>query len=166
MPLPIYSELSSKPEYKALSTDEQESVTSSYFTDFAAENPDQADYVKSQQADALALIQSRKGLDDEAPVQRRFKDAQIESLKFNLAVRDGQRSGKITKDNWDDVMASAPKNANIKFPDAENMQTLKDLALDGAIFTPEKLKNKIGFSDRSTEEYRSQYGQIRNGLAK
>ena len=178
MPLPTFTDIAAKDErFKSLPADKKLIFAERYWEKYAQENPDDTDYLEKQKADSLTYIADKAELEDAAPVQKRFIEAGLEATKFNLALRDGIKSGKINSDEaprltgeWEltqrERQDQAVKTAN--FFREDNSKTLGDLsalARDAAVFTPEKLTNKIGFSDRSTEEYKGQYESTRNAVA-
>lgn len=178
MPLPTFTDIAAKDErFKSLPPDKKLIFAERYWEKYAQENPDDIDYLEKQKADSLTYIADKAELEDAAPVQKRFIEAGLEATKFNLALRDGIKSGKINPDEaprltgeWEltqrERQDQAVKTAN--FFREDNSKTLGDLsalARDAAVFTPEKLTNKIGFSDRSTEEYKGQYESTRNAVA-
>lgn len=178
MPLPTFTDIAAKDErFKSLPADKKLIFAERYWEKYAQENPDDTDYLEKQKADSLTYIADKAELEDASPVQKRFIEAGLEATKFNLALRDGIKSGKINPEEaprltgeWEltqrERQDQAVKSAN--FFREDNSKTLGDLsalARDAAVFTPEKLTNKIGFSDRSTEEYKGQYESTRNAVA-
>lgn len=178
MALPNFTDIAAKDErFKSLPADKKLIFAERYWDKYAQENPDDTDYLEKQKADSLAYITDKAELEDAAPVQKRFIEAGLEATKFNLALRDGIKSGKINPDEapritgeWElsqrDRQNQAVKAAN--FFREDNSKALADLstfAREGAVFTPEKLANKIGFSDRTTEESRGQYESARDAVA-
>ena len=188
MPLPAFTDVARRDEFKALEPAKQREITDRYWSEYQAENPDDEEYAVKQREIALDYLDTKSKLDSAAPVERRLLGSRAEDAKFMLALREGQRLGKIDQATAasayasrqaerKDQLARLDKTRSLFDPKvSEEMapawDALKETAARGGVFGPARLDAVvedfgIGLPSEPGVQFTSKkaYESLRNQLA-
>lgn len=188
MPLPAFTDVARRDEFKALEPAKQREITDRYWSDYQTENPDDEEYAVKQREIALDYLDTKSKLDSAAPVERRLLGSRAEDAKFMLALREGQRLGKIDQATAasayttrqaerKDQLARLDKTRSLFDPKvSEEMapawDALKETAARGGVFGPARLDAVvedfgIGLPSEPGVQFTSKkaYESLRNQLA-
>ena len=166
MPRIPFTDLASSPEFKAMPPEDQQVVATGYWDEVATERPDQAEFYKGIRDVSKSLLDAKTKRADASPVQRRFLDAQVQDLAFDLSLGDEFAQGRLTQEGYTEALkvrdtesaqrqAPLDKTRNLFSDDpakqkalAIRLDGLEQTAITGGVFGSSPMKN---FGDLATD---------------